>query len=113
MKDISNKKKSKKDIWEEDIFDSYLEELDDLVNKYPEDLNKQELTEQKLHQLIKELDDNWMAFRKKWQTKLDLAAKVFAVGKVEKNKQGMRHLIIKSDFSDHNILDLSVKHPKS
>jgi hypothetical protein len=113
MKDILSNKKSKQDVWEEDIFDSYLDEMDNLVNKYPQDLNKEELTEQKLHQLIKELDDNWMAFYKKWQAKLDLAGKAFAVGKVEKNKQGMRHLIIKSDFSDHKLLDLTVKHPKS
>lgn len=108
-----NKKKSKNDVWEQDIFDSYLDEMDKLVNKYPDDLSKQELSEQKLHQLIKELDDNWMNFRKKWQAKLVLAEKNFAVGKVEKNKKGMRHLIIKSNFSGHDVLDLVVKHPKS
>ncbi|MBU1086666.1 MAG: hypothetical protein KKD05_04020 [Candidatus Omnitrophica bacterium] len=112
MKNSGSKKNSKKDIWEEDIFDSYLEEMDYLVNKYPEDLNKEELDEQKLHQLIKDLDDNWMAFRKKWQTKLDLADKVFGTAKVEKNKPGMRHIVIKSNFSDKDILDLTVKHPK-
>ena len=112
MKKTGNNKKTKKDIWEEDIFDSYLDELDDLVSKYPEDLNKEDLTEEKLHHLIKDLDDNWMEFRKKWQAKFDLADKVFGTAKIEKNKQGMRHIVIKSNFSDKDILDLIVKHPK-
>ncbi|MBU1042824.1 MAG: hypothetical protein KJ915_00295 [Candidatus Omnitrophica bacterium] len=112
MKKPENKKSQKKDIWEEDLFDSYLDEMDSLVNKYPEDLNKENLTEQKLHELIKELDDNWMEFRKKWQMKLDLAEKVFGTAKTGQDKQGMRHIVIKSDFSDKEILNLTVKHPK-
>lgn len=112
MKNSENDKKTKNDIWEEDIFDSYLDELDSLVHKYPEDLSKQDITDKKLQELIKEVDDNWMAFRKKWQVKFDLANKVFGNAKVEKTKQGMRHIVIKSNFSDKDILNLTVEYPK-
>ena len=112
MKNNTAKKQIDKkitDVWEEDIFDSYLDEMDKLVNKYPEDPNKEDLTEKKLHQLIKDLDNNWTAFRKKWKNRLGSADKVFATGKVEKEKNGMRHIFIKSEFSDNALLDLTVK----
>ena len=97
-----------REVWEEDIFGSYLQEMDELVNKYPEDPNKTDFNEERLTELIKELDNNWMSFRKKWRHKLETAQKVFGRGRVKKGKDGMRHLIIKSDFTEQDILDLSV-----
>lgn len=106
------KKNDKKEIWEEDLFESYLLEMDELINKYPEDPNEIDLTEGKLHELIQELDANWMAFRKKWQHKIETAGKVFATANIKKEKSGMRHLVIKSEFSGHEILDLLIPEQK-
>ncbi|MFH1459514.1 MAG: hypothetical protein ABIG64_03980 [Candidatus Omnitrophota bacterium] len=113
MEKKTRKKQSVAEIWEEDIFDSYLEEMDELVNKYPADPNKTDFDDRKLNKLIRELDQNWFAFQKKWQHKLEAADKVFGVGKVKKVKDGMRHLIIKSEFSGDDILDLTVPDNKT
>jgi hypothetical protein len=109
MKNNASKKINEQEIWEEDIFDSYLDEMDKLVNKFPEDPNKEHLTEKKLHELIKELDDNWMAFQDKWKNRLQEADKVFASAKIKQDKNGMRHLVIKSEFSDDTLIDLAVQ----
>jgi len=106
------KKNEKKEIWEEDLFESYLSEMDELINKYPEDPNSIDLTEGKLHELIQELDTSWMAFRKKWQRKIKTAESVFATAKVKKGKSGMRHLVIKSEFNENKILDLVIPEAK-
>ena len=106
MKNRLGKKDVSEEIWEEDVFDSYLSEMSELVNKYPDDPNEIDLSERKLHELIKELDDNWMAFRQKWKDKLKNAEKVFGTGTINKEKNGMRHLIIKSGFSGQDILKL-------
>ncbi|MBU4304316.1 MAG: hypothetical protein KJ893_01610 [Candidatus Omnitrophica bacterium] len=92
----------------EDLLDSYLKELDRLVNKYPDDPNEINLNEQKLSELIKELDENWVRFRKKWQHALGKKMKVPGKSEVKKGKDGMHHLIIKSDFSGREALDLYV-----
>jgi len=103
-------------ILEQDLFDAYLKEMDDLVNKYPEDPNNADFTEQKLNHLINDLDNNWMSFRKKWQKRLgplDESAEIVATGKVKKSKKGIRHLIIKSELAKKNILDLVVPTDKN
>lgn len=112
MKNRLKKNDVSQDVWEEDVFDSYLSEMSELVGKYPDDPNEIDLSERKLFDLIKELDDNWMAFRRKWKNKLKKAEKVFGAGEIHKDKDGMRHLVIKSDFNGPNILDLSVAEKK-
>ena len=112
MKNKEGKKDSTKEVWEEDVFDSYLKEMSDLVSKYPDDPNEINCSERKLHELIKELDESWMAFRRKWKNKLKDVEKVFGTAEVQKDKDGMRHLVIKSDFSGQDILDLSVPEKK-
>lgn len=108
MKNRLKKKDITNEIWEEDVFDSYLSEMKELVGKYPDDPNDINLNEKKLFDLINELDANWMAFRQKWKTKLKNAEKVFGAANIVKGKDGMRHLVIKSDFNDQDILRLSV-----
>jgi len=103
-------------ILEQDLFDAYLKEMDDLVNKYPEDPNNADITEQKLNQLISDLDNNWMSFKKKWQKQLgplDESAKIVATGKMKKSKKGIGHLIIKSELTKKNLLDLVVPADKN
>ena len=93
---------------ETDLLDKYLAEMDDLVNKYPEDPNMSDLTEQKLCRLIEELDDSWMCFKKKWQRRLTVPDKVMGRAKVRKDKKGERHLVIKKESGDEDVLDLVV-----
>lgn len=112
MENRLKKKGLIKEVWEEDLFDSYLKEMDELVNKYPKDPNKTGLSEEKLSQLIKELDNSWMSFRRKWQHKLENAEKVFGSGKIKKGKSGMRHLIIRSELNSKDVLDLAVSNTK-
>ncbi|MCG2710893.1 MAG: hypothetical protein L6416_00950 [Candidatus Omnitrophica bacterium] len=112
MKNRLKKNDVSEDVWEEDVFDSYLSEMNELVNRYPDDPNKIDLSERKLYELIQELDDNWMAFRKKWKNKLKDAEKVFGTGTINKDKNGMRHLVIKSDFSGQDIMDIFVSEKK-
>ena len=112
MKSKLKKNDIPEDIWEEDVFDSYLSEMSELVSKYPDDPNEIDLTKRNLSELIKELDDNWMAFRRKWKNKLKDVEKIFGAGSVNKDKSGMRHLVIKSDFKGQDILDLSVSAKK-
>ncbi len=102
------KRNVKKAKSEQDMFTSYVAELDTLVNKYPEDPNKTDLTEEKLNQLINDLDDNWIVFRKRWQDKLNFPEKIVGVGELRKSKKGIRHLIIKSEVTQKNVLDLTV-----
>ncbi len=107
MKAKAKKKEPRRGEMEKDLLDKYLEEMDDLVNKYPEDPNMSDLTEQKLCRLIEELDDSWMNFKKKWQRRLTASGKVMGKAKVRKDKKGVRHLIIKSEVND-NVMDLVV-----
>ncbi|MBI4846747.1 MAG: hypothetical protein HY810_09825 [Candidatus Omnitrophica bacterium] len=93
---------------DEDVFEKYLEEMDKLIMKYPEDPNKIGVSEKKLNELIQELDNNWMEFRRKWENKLGNVEKVLGGGMVKKEKGGLRHLVIKSEFADRNVLDLIV-----
>jgi len=102
------KKDSLQERPEEDLLDSFLKEMDSLVNKYPKDPNEVDLNERKLHELIKELDASWVKFWKKWQHALDKKMEVPGKTEVKKGKNGMRHLIIKGDFSDEGTLDLYV-----
>lgn len=112
MKTGLGKKDISEEIWEEDVFDSYLSEMRELVSRYPDDPNEINLSERKLFNLIKELDDNWMTFRRKWKSKLKDVEKVFSTATINKEKSGMRHLVIKSNFSEQDILDLSVSEKK-
>ncbi|MCK4995007.1 MAG: hypothetical protein KAS13_08200 [Candidatus Omnitrophica bacterium] len=112
MKNSLKKNDISQDIWEEDILDSYLSEMSELVSRYPDDPNEADLSEKKLFDLIKELDNSWVVFRRKWSRKLKSAEKVFGTGKVSKNKDGMRHLVIKSEFNDQDIMKLSVHENK-
>ncbi len=107
------KNNMEKEIWEEDVFDSYLSEMHELVGRYPDDPNEINLSERKLFDLIKELDNNWMAFRRKWKNKSKDVEKIFGSGTVKKDKDGMRHLIIKSDFNDSKMLKLSIPAKKN
>ncbi len=107
-----NKKMASVEIWEEDVFDSFLAEMSELISKYPDDPNEIDLSERKLHELIKELDDSWMAFRRKWKNKLKDAEKIFGTALISKQKNGMRHLIIRSDLSGQDVLNLSITEKK-
>ena len=108
MKNRLTKKARPEEIWEEDVFGSYLNEMNELVSRYPDDPNEIDLNDRKLDELIKEVDKGWMAFKKKWQNKLKDVDKIFGTASIKKCKSGLRHLIIKSDFSSQDILDLSV-----
>ncbi|MFH1093605.1 MAG: hypothetical protein V1739_05555 [Candidatus Omnitrophota bacterium] len=112
MKNRLNKKDVSEEIWEEDVFGSYLSEMNELVSKYPDDPNQINLSERKLFDLIQELDDNWMAFRQKWKSKLKDVEKIFGTAAIKKDKNGMRHLVIKSDFSGQDVLHMSVLEKK-
>lgn len=100
-------KSATREVWEEDVFDSYLAEMNTLINKYPADPNSLNWGEEELTKLIDELDESWIAFQKRWQQKLKKTEKIFATARVKPGKSGMRHLIIKSEFSDQDVLDLS------
>ena len=106
------RKNTMEEVWEKDL-DKYLGEMDILVNKYPEDPNAANLTEQKLCRLIEELDESWMSLQKKWQRRIKVAGKVPVRGLISKDNSGMRHLIIKSELNDDNILDLVVPNPEN
>jgi len=108
MQSEKKKTNSMREVWEEDVFDSYLEEMTDLVNRYPADPNTFNFGEEKLLQLIAELDKNWDVFQKRWQQKLKKTEKIFATAAMKKEKSGMRHLIIKTEFSGQAMLDLRV-----
>ncbi len=92
---------------EESLLDDYLDEMDALVKKYPEDPNQTDLNEECLNRLIGELDDNWQSFRRKWEKKFSVLYSEGTV-KVGKDKEGMRHLIIKSDANGKDVIDLTV-----
>lgn len=96
---------------EKDLFGEYVREMDELVNKYPQDPNVVDFTEQRLNKLINDLDDNWMSFRKKWQKRLNVADKkdvVIGTAKIKKGDKRLRHLIIKSELNDKDVLNLVV-----
>jgi hypothetical protein len=112
MANKAKKRNTIQEVWEEDVFDSYLQEMNELVRKYPEDPNKTDFSEQELTRLIKNLDLNWKSFQKKWQRKLGKAEKVFGSAYLKKGKEGLRHLIIKSEFAGDEVLDLSVADPE-
>lgn len=103
---LQEKKSASKAGVKEDLFAKYVQEMEQLVDKYPEDPNKTDLSEEKLSQLINDLDHNWMAFRKRWQSKISIQEAAAAQGKIKKDKKGIHHLIIKSEATGKNIIDL-------
>ncbi|MBU0635261.1 MAG: hypothetical protein KKB82_03700 [Candidatus Omnitrophica bacterium] len=108
---VKQKNVGKENIKEKDLFDVYVREMDELVNKYPQDPNTVDFTEQRLNQLINDLDTNWVLFWKKWQKKLNVADEkelVVGTAKIKKGKKGLRHLIIKGERNNKEVLDLVV-----
>ncbi|MFH2137624.1 MAG: hypothetical protein ABII88_03860 [Candidatus Omnitrophota bacterium] len=92
----------------DDMFDSYLEEMDELINRYPEDPNQSDLSEDKLKKMMDEFDGSWVAFDKKWKHKVFKPKEISAIGKIKKDDKGVHHLVIKSELTQEPIIDLVV-----
>lgn len=105
---MDNNIKSKRMDLEEDLLDVYMEEMDALLSRYPEDPNQSELTEEKLNELMSDIDQSWEAFHSRWKHKMPKYMKMATSGRVIKKADGLRHLVIKSDVNEKELLDLSV-----
>jgi hypothetical protein len=108
-KKTMKKLRRESDRLKEDVLvNEFLLEMDALLHKYPQDPNQVDLSEEKLEELIVDLDKNWMSFKRRWKQRLDID-KVIASGKVQKDDKGVRHLIIRSQASEDPLIDLVVK----
>jgi len=94
-------------VVDEFLVDEFLVEIDELLHKYPQDPNKTDLNEEKLEQLILDLDKNWMSFKRRWKTRLDVE-KVVGTANVRKDGKGIRHLVIRSEAAPDPLIDLVV-----
>ncbi|MCP4649141.1 MAG: hypothetical protein GY853_03550 [PVC group bacterium] len=93
---------------ENGLISNYLKEMEELINRYPEDPNECDFSEDKLNELMSDIDKSWKAFNRKWQHKISLPKKDKGLGVIKKDDKGMHHLVIKSDVIKEPILDLVV-----
>lgn len=110
METKTGKKKPMKSddvVVNEVLVDEFLLEMDELLLKYPQDPNQTNLNEEKLEQLIVDLDKNWMSFKRRWKNRLAID-KVVGDGKVLKDGKGIRHLVIRSEAVPDPLIDLVV-----
>ena len=97
-----------KNTTQRELLYNYLREMDELVHRYPEDPNQIDITEAELNKMIKDQDKNWAAFERKWREKLAFTEERVFSAKVKKGSKNIRHLIIKSEVSGKDVLDLTI-----
>ena len=106
---MQNKIKKSDKKKREEMISLYLEEMDKLVDKYKNDPNEIDLDEEKLVRLNKAIDRSWRGLKKKWQIEDGMVYKIMGEAKIKKDKKGMRHLIVKSETTGRDVLDLVAK----